>query len=160
MKTTVIILGVAVVILLGLLIFIPSAKGPAAVPGSAVATSTTAAMTTQQLTLSPDGHVAISLPHAGDLVTSPAAIEGTVVGGGWFFEASFPITIVDADGTVLGQASAQALGDWTSTGTVPFAASVPFTTPHSATGTIFFAKYNASGNPKDVGSFSMEVRFR
>jgi Immunoglobulin-like domain of bacterial spore germination len=145
MKITVIILGVVVVILLGLLIFIPSAKGPTAATG---------------LAMSPDGHVAISLPHAGDLVTSPAAIEGTVVGGGWFFEGSFPVTVIDADGAVLGQASAQALGDWTSTGTVPFAASIPFTTPRSATGTLFFAKYNASGNPKNVGSFSMEVRFR
>ncbi len=144
-KIVAIVLGIAIIVLIGLLIFIPAAKGPT--------------ITTPAAIISPDGRVAISLPHENDVIASPAAIEGTVTGGGWFFEASFPIKIVDADGTVLGEGIAQALSDWMSTGTVPFSASIPFTTPHSATGMIIFSKDNPSGAPENAASFSMPISF-
>ena len=135
-KIIAIVLGVIIVILIGVLIFVHPAKGPTITQG-----------------------LQISLPQANAIVTSPAAIEGTVTGGGWFFEASFPIKILDSDGTVLGQGTAQALSDWMSTGTVPFSASIPFTTPHDATGTIVFSKDNPSGAPENDMSFSIPISF-
>lgn len=110
--------------------------------------------------VSADGHLQVDLPHANGLISSPVAIEGNVIGGGWFFEASFPIKVLDGDGAVLGSGTAQALSDWTSTGTVPFSASVVFTAPHSATGTIVFVNDNPSGLPANQKSLSVPVEFK
>ena len=82
------------------------------------------------------------------------------MGGGWFFEASFPVKVVDADGIVLGQGQAQAQGDWMSTGTVPFVASISFATPYSATGTIVLAKDNPSGMLQNDLPLRVPVAFR
>jgi len=154
MKTFLIVLAAflaAVIVgLLGVLIF----WKPAQVPSQPVDVGNYPPL------VSADGHLQVDLPHANDLISSPVAIEGSVTGGGWFFEASFPIKVLDGDGTVLGTGNAQALSDWTSTGTVPFSASIVFTAPHFATGTILFANDNPSGLPVDQKSFSVSVSFR
>ena len=146
MKALVIAFAAIIAILLGVLLLVPSPKGQ---PSSAVAP-----------TLSPDGHLEIDVPRADDLALSPVAVEGKVTGGGWFFEASFPIKVLDGDGRILGSGTAQALSDWMSTGTVPFAASIHFTAPHFATGTILFQNDNPSGLPANQKSLSVPVRFR
>jgi hypothetical protein len=152
MKKIVIIFAVIIVVLLGVLIFIP-AKAPEGPPGS------TATSTIPQPAISADGHVSVTTPHAGDVVSSPVTITGTVTGGGWFFEASFPVKVIDADGAVLGRGQAQAHSDWMTTGTVPFAATITFTAPHSGTGTIVLAKDNPSGMPQNDMSLAIPVRF-
>jgi hypothetical protein len=143
-----ILFAAIIVVLLGLLAFVQPVKSPA---GDTIASSTV---------VSSDGHLAVTLPHAHDLATSPLAIEGTVTGGGWFFEASFPIKVVDAFGKVLGTGTANALSSWMSTGTVPFAASIVFTTPHSATGTLLLQNDNPSGLPENQKSLSIPIRFQ
>jgi Immunoglobulin-like domain of bacterial spore germination len=146
-------LGVIIIILLGVLVFVKPANAPTPAGG--------AGQTGQpQFATSPDGRLQISLPQMNVAVKSPLAIEGSVIGGGWFFEASFPIKILDADGAILGTGKAQALGDWTSTGTVPFSASIVFTAPHYASGTILFANDNPSGLPANARSFSLPVDFK
>jgi Immunoglobulin-like domain of bacterial spore germination len=153
-KIIAIVLGIVVVVLLGVLIFVPTAKGPAtsSMPSGQSAPSPGA-------TVSADGHLRIDLPDANDVISSPVAIEGTVTGGGWFFEGSFPIKVLDADGAIIGQGTAQALSDWISTGTVPFSASITFTAPHYASGTILFENDNPSGAPQNARSLSVPVRF-
>lgn len=138
MKTTAIILGVLIVILAAVVLFVnPVAK---------IATSS-------------DSHVELSLPHIGDAVTSPLAIEGTVTGGGWFFEGSFPIAVLDGYGATIGAGTARALSDWMSSGTVPFSASIPFSTPTTQTGTIVLQNDNPSGDPGNARSLSVPIRF-
>ncbi len=149
LKIIAIAFAVIIVILLGALLFVKPVQGPT-VPvagNSAPATS-------------PDGRVIVTSPLPNVLVSSPLAVAGTVTGGGWFFEAVFPVKVLDGDGTVLGQGQAQAQSDWMTTGTVPFAVSIPFTTPKHATGTIVFAKDNPSGLPQNAEEFSVPVRFR
>src|SRR5579862_8066278 len=116
-KILAIALGVVIVAMLALLIFVQPAKSPTVQKPVAV--------------MSPDGRVSVTLPQPGDDVASPVAIEGSVTGGGWFFEGSFPIKILNADGKTIGHGTAQALSDWMSTGTVPFSASILFATPVS-----------------------------
>src|SRR5258708_4994911 len=99
MKHIAIIFALIIAVLLGVLIFVPSAKGP------------TVPATVTQLAISSDGKVKVSLPLSGAQISSPLGVQGTVTCGGWFFEASFPIKVLDGDGKVLGQAPAQALGD-------------------------------------------------
>lgn len=150
MKIVAIILAVIIVVLIGVIIFVPSVKSP---------TTSQNASSTAPL-VSADGRLTVTMPNANVLITSPVAIEGTVTGGGWFFEASFPIKVLDGDGKVLGQGTAQALSDWMTTGTVPFAASIPFTAPRFAIGTILLQNDNPSGLPANQKSLSIPVRFR
>ena len=149
-KIVAIAMGVIIVILLGVLVFVNPTKEPTVSPPAGTVSGV----------LSPDGHVAILSPASGTSITSPITILGTVTGGGWYFEASFPVKVLDADGAVLGTGSARAQEDWTSTGTVPFVATIPFAHPRYATGTIVFLKDNPSGVPENAQSFSLPVRFQ
>lgn len=155
LKIIVIVFAVIIVILLGTLIFVKPVQGPT-VPG----TSTTG---TPQPLVSSDGHLAVTAPIANATIASPVSVSGSVTGGGWFFEAVFPVKVLDGDGTVLGQGPAQAGGEpgsWMTTDTVPFSAMMTFTTPKYATGTVVFAKDNPSGLPQNAGELRVSVRFK
>jgi hypothetical protein len=151
MKILAIILGIIIVVLLGILTFVRPAKSPT-IPSEPPVTGAA---------ISPDSNVRVLAPIANAVIASPAMISGMVTGGGWFFEASFPVKILDADGTVLGtgQAQAQPAENWTSTGTVAFIAKIVFKTPHSVTGTIVLSKDNPSGTPANDESLNIPVRF-
>lgn len=149
LKVVVVVFAIIIVVLLGVLIFVQPAKGPA----SPVPAGTEAAV-------SPDGHVLVMSPLPNMLVSSPLSISGAVAGGGWFFEAVFPVKVLDGDGTVLGQGQAQALSDWMTTSTVPFGATITFSAPHYAAGSIVFAKDNPSGAPQNAEEFSVPVKFK
>src|ERR1035437_3698542 len=62
---------------------------------------------------------------AGDTVASPLQITGQAPGT-WYFEASFPVKIYDANGQLLGNVPAQAQSDWMTENLVPFAATLTF----------------------------------
>ena len=96
-------LGVIIVALLAVLIFYNPAKAPQLPPDNVGGAKII------QPVVSADGHLSVTAPQAGALITSPATIVGTVTGGGWFFEASFPVKIVDGDGTVLGTGNTDAI---------------------------------------------------
>ena len=149
MKITAIILGVVVVAILAVLLFVPAPKRQ---PVQAVPAA---------MAISSDGHVRVDSPRPGDAVDSPLIVNGTVTGGGWFFEASFPVKVFDADGTVLGtgQAESQPAGNWTSTGTVVFVADIALAKSHSATGTVVLSKDDPSGLPANSESLSIPVKF-
>jgi hypothetical protein len=153
-KILVVALGVIIVVLLGVLIFYNPAKAPQLPPDNGGAAKVL------QPTTSADGHVGVTAPQPGALIASPATVIGTITGGGWFFEASFPVKVLDGDGTVLGTGIAQAQADWTSTSSVPFTAIVQFSAPHGATGTVVLSKDNPSGLAKNDMSFSIPVRFK
>lgn len=154
MKTVVIILGIVILILLGIVLFWHPAQGPALSANTATSTLVAESVT------SPDGTLTIILPEqVGVLITSPVGIEGQAKGN-WFDEASFRVKILDGNGTVLGKGTAQALGNWMTTGTVAFAANIPFTTPKYATGSIVFSSDNPSGLPVNAKTFTLPVSFK
>lgn len=146
-KILVVLMAVIIIALLAVLIFYP---GPAKAPMTAGS----------QSVISSDGHLAVASLKSGNLVRSPLTVTGTVTGGGWFFEATFPVKVLDGNGTELGVAAAQAQADWTSTGTVPFTAVVQFSAPQYATGTVVLSKDNPSGAPQNDESLSIPVRFK
>jgi hypothetical protein len=153
LKIIAIAFAVIIVVLVGVLVFVKPVQGPT-VPGPSHQTSTT------EYATSPDGRLVVRSPLPGALVSSPLAISGTVTGGGWFFEAVFPVEVLDGNGTVLGQGQAQAQSDWMTTGTVPFAAEISFTAQRYATGTVVFAKDNPSGMPQNAEDLRIPVRFK
>jgi hypothetical protein len=95
---------------------------------------------------------------AGASVRSPLQIAGEARGP-WFFEASFPVTLLDASGGVLAQSPAQASGDWMTEGFVPFAAQLTFAPPTTPTGTLVLTRNNPSGLPEHDAELRLPVRF-
>ena len=96
---------------------------------------------------------------AGDLVKSPLEISGDALGT-WYFEASFPIKIYDANGNMLGSIPAQAESDWMTENFVPFKALLYFATSTTDSGTLVLEKDNPSGLPQNAGEIKIPIRFR
>ncbi|OGN33202.1 MAG: hypothetical protein A3F98_03985 [Candidatus Yanofskybacteria bacterium RIFCSPLOWO2_12_FULL_41_8] len=92
------------------------------------------------------------------LIESPLFIKGEARGY-WFFEASFPIRIYDADGLELGVVVAQAKSEWMTEDFVPFEANLVFKKPVTATGVLVLRKDNPSGLPEHDDELRVNVRF-
>jgi hypothetical protein len=81
-------------------------------------------------------------------VSSPIVIEGKARGN-WFFEATFPIQLVDTDGNIIASTVAKAEGDWMTTNFVNFTASLEYNKSTSTDrGLIILKKDNPSGIPE------------
>jgi hypothetical protein len=101
--------------------------------------------------------VVTPVPNTG--ISSPVTIAGEARGN-WFFEATFPIVIEDANGLAIGQGFAEAQGDWMTNLMVPFAATVFFTLPLGVEqGNIVFKRDNPSGLPANEESVKIPIRF-
>ncbi len=97
------------------------------------------------------------LPNA--VVQSPLTVSGEAVGG-WYFEAVFPVRLTDANGNVIATGQARAMGDWTTTSSVPFTATIDFQTAATPTGFLILQNDNPSGNPATLKEVKIPVRFR
>lgn len=102
--------------------------------------------------------IRVSSPGPNVTITSPVTIIGEARGY-WYFEASFPVEILDANGKRLAMAPIQANGEWMTENFVPFEAKVTFETPTTPTGTIIFHKDNPSGLPENDDKLEIPVRF-
>lgn len=105
-----------------------------------------------------DSPVVLDSPLAESIINSPVAISGRARGR-WFFEASFPVKIVDANNQVLGLAPAQAQGDWMTNDFVPFRTTIEFSQPTTSTGFIILLKDNPSGLSEHDAEVRLPVRF-
>jgi len=145
-------LGVIIVILLGVLFFVPAPQGA---PSLA----------------SKEDLIFVSTPRIGERIKSPVIISGDARGY-WFFEASFPIKILDKKGNLLGQGIAQAEREWMTEDLVPFRAKVEFQDPEPgpfgalakllripARGFLVLEKDNPSGLPEHADELRIQVRF-
>lgn len=103
-------------------------------------------------------NVVVTQPLSNAKVMSPMYIKGEAKGT-WYFEASFPISVVDANGTALGGSIATAKSDWMTTSFVPFEATITYKTPTTPTGWIIFSKDNPSGMPENDGQEKMPIKF-
>lgn len=97
------------------------------------------------------------LPDA--IIQSPLTLEGRARGS-WFFEASFPVYLLDAGGDTIAVIPATAQGEWMTREFVPFKATLTFTPPASPTGTLVLAKDNPSGLPEHAAELRVPIRFR
>lgn len=107
---------------------------------------------------SKDDLIRVTTPLSNAQVTSPLTITGEARGN-WYFEASFPIEIRDANNTLLGTVPAQAQGSWMTTNYVPFTATLVFSTPSTATGTLILKKDNPSGEPQNDNQLVIPITF-
>lgn len=102
--------------------------------------------------------VTVSNVAPGDQVSSPLKIDGRARGY-WYFEASFPVELLDADGNQLAIKPAQAQGEWMTEDFVPFSVTLTFPTPATATGTLMLRKDNPSGLPENDDWLAIPVTF-
>lgn len=110
------------------------------------------------ISASKDDLIWVSSPLPNQVITSPVTITGQARGN-WYFEASFPVTLLDANGKILAQAPAQATGEWMTTNYVPFKITLTFTKPTTATGTLVLHKDNPSGLPQNDNELRIPVSF-
>lgn len=102
--------------------------------------------------------IRVTSPLPNTQIESPLTITGEARGG-WYFEATFPVKILDADGRVLGQHYAEAQGEWMTNDFVPFRSTLSFSTPTTPTGTLVIEKSNASGLPENADEIRIPIRF-
>ncbi len=100
----------------------------------------------------------VTAPVAGSTVTSPVTITGQARGL-WYFEASFPVKVLDDQGKKIGVGMAQAEGEWMTEDFVPFSATLKFTTTASH-GSLVLEKDNPSGLPENAAQFVIPVQFQ
>lgn len=92
-------------------------------------------------------------------VISPLTVKGEARGY-WFFEASFPVKLFDGNGREIAVGIAQAEKEWMTTDFVPFSATLAFTKPSTATGTLVFEKDNPSGLPEHDDALRIPIVFK
>lgn len=106
--------------------------------------------------------IRVTTPTQQSAISSPVTITGTARGT-WFFEASFPISIVNWDGLIIGEGIATAGGDWMTEDFVPFTASITYTIDQEAPynrGAIILKKDNPSGLPEHDAAIEIPVFFQ
>ncbi len=102
-----------------------------------------------------------------NLIVVEAPLPGAVTGkeflilgearGNWYFEASFPVTILDKNGKVLVQTYATALGEWMTENFVPFRAEIEVPQSYIGPATLILSKDNPSGLPENDASVSFPI---
>ncbi len=100
----------------------------------------------------------VSSPLPGEKVASPLTVSGEAVGP-WFFEASFPISLLGADGVVIAQGVATTSSDWMTEASVPFTATLTWASTTATSGTLILTRDNPSGDPERDRSMTVPVAF-
>ncbi len=117
--------------------------------------------------LSRDGHhykdlLIVKTPLVDEAIATPLSVVG-MARGSWFFEGSFPITLVDAAGKTLADGQATASGEWMTAEYVPFSATLTFTLPSSMTekrGRLILKKDNPSGLKEHDDQYEIPITFK
>jgi hypothetical protein len=102
--------------------------------------------------------ISVDSPKPDTTITSPISVSGTARGM-WYFEASFPVQVYDANGKLLGSSPAAAQGEWMTENFVPFTGVIEFSKPETKNGTVVFKKDNPSGMPEHDASYIVPVKF-
>lgn len=103
--------------------------------------------------------IKIDTPRPNQKVTSPLAITGQARGT-WYFEASFPVRLLDAQGKVLASTPAQAQGEWMTENFVPYKAELKFASQSSGSkGKLILQKDNPSDMREKDDQLEIPVEF-
>ncbi|MBI4119249.1 MAG: PQQ-dependent sugar dehydrogenase [Parcubacteria group bacterium] len=103
--------------------------------------------------------IIVDYPRPGDIIKSPLIATGRARGP-WFFEASFPVRLLDANGKEVAVGHGEAQSDWMTQSFVPFQAKLEFETPLTEKGTLVLEKDNPSALPEHADELRIPVRFR
>ncbi|OGY63314.1 MAG: hypothetical protein A3I24_02100 [Candidatus Harrisonbacteria bacterium RIFCSPLOWO2_02_FULL_41_13b] len=101
--------------------------------------------------------IKIFTPKLGEVTVSPLVVTGEARGF-WFFEASFPVKLVDEQGNLIVQGIAQAQDEWMTENFVPFKVTLEFST-FATSGFLVLEKDNPSGLPENADEIRAPIRF-
>lgn len=102
--------------------------------------------------------IEVSFPKPNDTLNGTVMITGKARGT-WYFEASFPVHLLDSKGTVLLAMPAQADGEWMTEDFVPFHMEMTVPKNIGTEGTLVLKKDNPSGLPEYDAEIRIPVRF-
>lgn len=107
------------------------------------------------------GDIFVTTPQTGAQITSPLQIEGEARGF-WYFEASFPVVLVDWDGRIIAEGYAEAQTNWMTEAFVPFKAELLFDKPEGDNnrGALILRKDNPSGLPEHDDAIEVPIVFQ
>ncbi len=115
----------------------------------------------------------VTSPTVDSVVTSPLTITGEAPGT-WYFEATFPVTLVNWDGRIIAEGYATAQGEWMTEEMVPFTAMLEFTDVLPLTeevedltqvedfmkrGALILQRDNPSGLPENDDAVEFQIQF-
>ncbi|MEI8124032.1 MAG: Gmad2 immunoglobulin-like domain-containing protein [bacterium] len=142
MRKTIIITAVLIVILVVAFLVFDIGRKPAIAPGINATTT--------------DVQIVVSYPEDNQEVLSPIKISGKARGN-WFFEGSFPIQLVDANGNILGTSIATSSEDWMTTEFINFNSEMSFEKSTSTRRAVLVLKKD---NPSGISDFDQSVFVR
>ncbi len=114
-----------------------------------------------------DDLIHVTFPKPGEPISSPVTLTGEARGN-WYFEASFPVVLVNWDGLIIAEGHADAQSDWMTTDFVPFKATLTFARPfinesnasYASRGAVIFKNDNPSGDPARDAALEVPVVFK
>jgi hypothetical protein len=102
--------------------------------------------------------IKIDSPRPNTKVSSPLTVKGEARGT-WFFEASFPVELYDANGKKIASGVAMTSENWMSEEFVSYEAKLTFTKPATTTGYLMLNKDNASDLAENDDFLKVPVKF-
>jgi len=102
--------------------------------------------------------IRVENPEPNQIITSPLIIKGEARGY-WFFEADFPVKLLDDEENLIALEIATAQSEWMTEDFVPFEAVMEFETPLGEKGILVFEKDNPSGLPENADELRIPVLF-
>src|SRR3989344_6397198 len=102
--------------------------------------------------------IRVEKPRPNEIIQSPLQIKGEARGF-WFFEASFPVRLLDENGKEIAVGIAQTQGEWMTEDFVPFEVRLEFQQPETNKGTLVLEKDNPSGLPEHADELRIPVHF-
>ena len=104
--------------------------------------------------------IRIDNPRPNQEIESPLTIEGEARGT-WFFEADFPVILVNWDGLIIAEGVATAQDDWMTEDFVKFKAELNFEKPdYKNNGALILKKDNPSGLPENDDALEIPIIFK
>jgi len=97
-------------------------------------------------------------PRPGETISSQFIVKGEARGT-WFFEASFPVQLIDENGKVIAETFVEAQSDWMTEEFVAFESILVFKTPNTEKGTLVLKKANPSDFPEHDDELRIPVQF-
>jgi hypothetical protein len=100
--------------------------------------------------------IQVDLPQSDSVVGKDFSVMGQARGS-WFFEASFPVEVLDKNGKILATAIAQAQSEWMTADFVPFRADLKVPQSYIGSATLVLRKDYPSGLPANDASVSFPI---
>ncbi|MEX2361688.1 MAG: Gmad2 immunoglobulin-like domain-containing protein [Patescibacteria group bacterium] len=102
--------------------------------------------------------IKIDSPRPNAVITSPLTIKGQARGT-WFFEASFPVHLYDANDKQIAVKPAMTSENWMSEDFVSYEVVLTFKKPTTKTGYLLLKNDNPSGLPENDDFLKVPVKF-